>query len=122
MARRRDSSPEPPKPVRGMPAATPEGVENRLISLATELAEKQLREGTASSQVISQLLKLGSSRERLEQQRIKHENDLMQVKKEAIEAQARTEELYKQALNAMRSYSGQDPIDFDNNFEVDYDD
>jgi hypothetical protein len=97
-------------------------MENRLISLATNLAEKQLRDGTASAQVISQLLKLGSSRERLEQQRIAYENDLMLVKKEALESQARTEELYKKALNAMRSYSGQEPIDFGDDFDGDYDD
>lgn len=99
------------------PPTTPEAMENRLISLASDLAERQLREGTASAQVISQLLKLGSSRERLEQQRIRHENELMQVKKESLESQARNEELYKQALNAMRSYSGQDPIDFGDEYE-----
>jgi hypothetical protein len=52
---------------------------------------------------------LGSSRERLEQARLEHENELLQVKKEAMEGQARVEELYISALDAMRSYSGSDP-------------
>lgn len=116
MASRRASNPEPkPSPMR--PAMTPQEMENRLISLANDLAERQLRDGTASAQVISQLLKLGSSRERLEQQRIGYENELMRVKKEALESQARTEVLYKEALQAMRSYSGQDPIDFGDEYE-----
>jgi hypothetical protein len=88
------------------PATTPEGRENQLISLATDLAERQIREGSASSQVISHFLKLGSTREQLEQERLAHENELTRVKIEAIESQKRVEELYMQALNAMRSYAG----------------
>lgn len=88
------------------PATTPEGRENELISAATDLAEKQIRNGTASSQVITHFLKLGSTRERLEQQRLEHENELTRVKIEAIESQKRVEELYLEALQAMRSYSG----------------
>jgi hypothetical protein len=77
--------------------------------MAYDLAEDQIREGTASSQVITHFLKMGSTRERLEQERISHENQLMTVKREAIEGQKRVEELYMQALQAMRSYAGQDP-------------
>jgi hypothetical protein len=77
-----------------------------MVSLAIDLAEKQIRSGTASSQVITHYLKLGSSRETLEQQRLEHENELTRVKIEAIESQKRVEELYKEALNAMRMYSG----------------
>ena len=92
------------------PATTPEGRENEMISLATDLAEQQIKEGTASSQVISHFLKLGSTRERLEQQRLEHENELTKVKIEAIESQKRVEELYMEALQAMRSYAGQEPV------------
>lgn len=106
-ARRRRSEPERP---RGRPATTPEGRETEMVSLAHDLAEKQIRNGTASSQVITHFLKLGSSRERLEQQRLEHENELTRVKIEAVESQKRVEELYKNALNAMRSYSGQEPL------------
>jgi hypothetical protein len=91
------------------PATTPEGRENEMVSLAHDLAEEQIRAGTASSQVITHFLKLGSTRERLEQQRLEHENELTRVKIEAIESQKRVEELYMQALTAMRSYAGDVP-------------
>lgn len=87
-------------------ATTPEGRELELASAAYDLAEEQIRGGTASSQVITHFLKMGSTRERLEQQRIAHENDLLQVKREQIEGQKKVEELYLSALDAMRSYSG----------------
>lgn len=78
----------------------------QLSSHAYDLAEEQIRGGTASSQVITHFLKVGSTRERLEQQRIVHENEMLQVKRQAIESQARVEELYVQAISAMRSYAG----------------
>lgn len=87
-------------------ARTPEAREQELAAAAYDLAEEQIDSGSASSQVITHFLKMGSTRERLEQQRIAHENELMQVKREAIENQAKVEELYMQALDAMRSYSG----------------
>src|SRR3954466_6744933 len=91
---------------RRSPARTPEARESELASAAYDLAEEQLREGTASSQVITHFLKAGSMRERLEQQRIQHEIELMGVKRENLEAQARVEELYVNAIEAMRSYVG----------------
>ena len=91
-------------------ARTPEGRENQMISAAHDLAEKQIKNGTASSQVITHFLKLGSTRERLEQERLEHENELTRVKIEAIESQKRVEELYMEALSAMRSYAGDVPI------------
>jgi hypothetical protein len=98
---------------RRKPATSPEQREGELVSLASDLAEEQIRGGTASSQVITHFLKLGSSRERLEQQRIRHENELMEVKKEAMAGQKRVEELYLSALDAMRSYSGNEVSDED---------
>ena len=95
--------------IRRKPATSPEGRENQLVSDAIDLAEKQIRSGTASSQVITHFLKLGSTRERLEQQRLEHENELTRVKIEAIESQKRVEELYMEALQAMRSYAGDLP-------------
>jgi hypothetical protein len=94
---------------RRKPATTPEGRENELVSEAIDLAEKQIKAGTASSQVITHFLKLGSTRERLEQQRLEHENELTRVKIEALESQKRVEELYMEALQAMRSYAGDIP-------------
>jgi hypothetical protein len=90
------------------PATTPEGRENQLISLAADLAEKQLIQGTASSQVITHFLKLGSTREKLEQERLQQENLLMSAKIEQIASGKRIEDLYENALKAMRGYSGQD--------------
>lgn len=95
------------------PASTPEGRENQLVALAVDLAEQQLVEGTASAQVISHYLKLGSTREQLEQERLTRENELLTAKVEQMASSKRIEELYEVALNAMRTYAGQDPIDFD---------
>jgi hypothetical protein len=94
------------KKTRRKPATTPEDRENEMISDAHDLAAQQIRDGNASSQVITHFLKLGSTRERLEQQRLEHENELTRVKIEAIESQKRVEELYMEALSAMRSYAG----------------
>ena len=99
------------KPRKRPPAKTPEARENQLISLAVELAEQQLIDGTASAQVITHYLKLGSSREKLEQAKLGKENTLLLAKAEAIESAKRVEELYVNALNAMRTYSGQDVIE-----------
>ena len=81
----------------------------QLAAAAYDLAEDQITSGTASSQVITHFLKAGSMRERLEQQRMQHEIELMEVKKEQLEGQKRVEELYVNALEAMRGYSGQGP-------------
>src|SRR5574344_740834 len=86
------------------PALTPEAREDQLIALATNLAEKQLLEGTASSQVITHYLKMGSTKERLER-------EIMKEQTEALKSEKRVEELYAQALDAMRKYSGQEVIE-----------
>lgn len=90
------------------PAETEEGRENQLISLASDLAEKQIREGTASAMVITHYLKLGTTRERLEKQRLMRENQLLSAKVEQLASAKRIEELYEQALNAMRTYAGRE--------------
>lgn len=89
------------------PALTPEARENQMISLAIDLAEQQLRDGTASSQVISHYLKLGSTKAQLEKEKLAHETELLKAKKVSIESSQRSEELYQNALNAFRNYSGQ---------------
>lgn len=89
------------------PARTPEGRENQLIALAIDLAEKQLSEGTASSQVISHYLKLGSTRQQLENEKLRQENALLKAKTTAIEAEQDTKEMYEAAIKAMQLYSGQ---------------
>src|SRR3954463_6154785 len=107
MPRRRSSSDDDRRP--RAPARTPEARELELSSAAYDLAEKQITDGTASSQVLTHFLKAGSMRERLEQQRIQHEIELMEVKQEQLKAQTRVEELYVDAIEAMRSYSGFGP-------------
>ena len=88
------------------PALTPEARENQMISLAVDLAEQQLRDGTASSQVITHYLKLGTQREMLERQRLEHENKLLIAKTEALQSAKRMEELYANAIEAMKRYGG----------------
>lgn len=88
------------------PGLTPEAVENQMISLAVDLAKQQLMDGTASSQVITHYLKLGSMRERLERERLEEENRLLKAKTKAIGDAAEIKELYEQALKAMRNYGG----------------
>lgn len=100
------------------PATSDLDRETQLVSLAYDLAEKQIRDGTASSQVLTQFLKLGSSREKIEQIKIQHENELLATKREIMESQKATEALYSEALAAMRAYSGQ-PVQSE---EPDYDD
>lgn len=95
------------------PATTSEGRENQLISLAVDLAEKLLVEGTAPAQVITHFLKLASTREKLEQARIQQENLLLSAKIEQIASGKRIEELYETALKAMKTYSGQETDVFD---------
>lgn len=88
------------------PATSPEARENQLIFLATELAEQQLRDGTASSQVITHYLKLGSTKERLEREKLEEENKLLRAKTESLQSSKRIEALYNNAIAAMRRYSG----------------
>lgn len=88
------------------PATTPEAREDQMISLAIDLAENQLREGKASSQVITHFLKLASSKERLEKELMFQKKELMTAKTEAIKSAKRVEEMYANALDAMRRYSG----------------
>lgn len=98
------------------PAATPEGQETLMTARAMQLAARQIEEGTVSAQVLTHFLKLGTAREQLERDRLRHENELLKRKAEAMESAKEVAILYKDALNAMREYSGQEPQD------VDYDD
>lgn len=117
MARRKST--EESAPTRRRPATTPEARENQLIALAVDLAEKQIKEGTVSSQVLTHYLKLGSSREKLEQERLRNENHVLKAKAEAMASAKKVEELYGMALNAMRSYAGQDPVSLGDDFDDD---
>jgi hypothetical protein len=95
------------------PATTPEARENQMIALAVDLAEKQLINGTASSQVVTHFLKLGSTKEKIEKEILQQQKELMKAKTEAIQSTKRVEELYLEALNAMKKYSGAQRSDED---------
>ena len=82
-------------------ALTPEGRENQLIDLAVSLVEKRLLEGTASSQE-------GTTRARLENERLAKEVELVQAKTEAYKSGVRMDELYEKAMAAFKRYSGQE--------------
>ena len=110
MAKSRSStSSESMKPMR--PPLTPEAKESQMISLAHDLAEKQLREGTASSQVITHFLKMGSEKERLEREKLEEENRLLRAKTKALADADEIKVMYEQALNAMRTYAGKGDSD-----------
>lgn len=99
---------------RTRPALTPEAREAQLIARAVDLAEQQLIDGTASSQVITHFLKLGTSRAELEREKLKHEAMLLKAKTEALQSQKRSEELMDEAIKAFKRYSGQgDPDEYD---------
>lgn len=88
------------------PALSPEARQNQMISLAMDRAEQQLMDGTASSQVITHFLKLATTKYEYELEKLRKENTLMQAKTESLQSAQRSDELYKEALNAFRTYSG----------------
>ena len=88
------------------PALTPEARENQLIALAVDLVEQRLLDGSASSQETTHFLKLGSMKNQLEMEKLREENKLLKAKTESIQSAKRVEELYAEAINAMRRYSG----------------
>lgn len=99
-----ETAPESHRTKRAAPARTPEGRENQMIALAEQLAEEQLRNGTASSQVITHYLKLGTTLAKLEKASLEEEIKLKKAKTDAIESGKQIEELYAEAIKAMRSY------------------
>lgn len=104
-----------PEKKRRPPATTPEARENQMIALAFDLAEKQLLDGTASSQVITHYLKLATTREQIEKEKLELEKQLLKARTDTIESAKRVEELYANALDAMRGYQGTtiEEVEFD---------
>lgn len=100
------------------PALTPEARENQLISLAIDLVEQRLIDGTASAQETTHFLKLASRKAKIEVERAELENELIRAKTQSIKDQADMKTLYKDAIAAMRRYGGHD---YDDEEEDDYD-
>ncbi len=92
---------------RRRPGLTPEARENQLIADAMDMAEEQIRNRTASSQVLTHFLKLATTKMELEKEKIRYDIELSKAKTEAIQATQHSEELYKNAIKAMQRYSGQ---------------
>lgn len=96
------------------PALTPEARENQMIALAVDAAEEQLRNGTASSQVITHYLKLATTKSRLEVEKLRKETELLEAKRKSIESMENQDQMYKEAIEAMRTYSGNgNPEDYE---------
>ena len=94
-------------------AISEESRENQLLALAMNAAEKQLREGTASSQVIVHYLKLATKKEQLEQEMLARKTEHLTAQTESLQAAKRIEDLYENALKAMKEYGGGGPQDYD---------
>lgn len=90
------------------PSRTLDGREKEVVSLAVDLAEQQLRDGTASPSVITHYLKLGTVSYQLELEKLRHENELLQAKTDNIRSLGRMEELYAEAIESLRRYQGAD--------------
>ena len=99
-------------------AMSPEARENQLISEAVDLAEEQILNGTASSQVITHFLKLGSRKEQLEREKLENENELLRTRIKALESSEKSEEMYAKVLRAIKEYSGREDID-DGDYDYD---
>lgn len=106
MASERKTNPK--QTSRHQPATTPEGREQQMINLADKLAEKQLREGTATSQVMVHYLKLGTRQHELELEKLRKENQLREAQIEQLASAQRMEGLFEEAIRAFRGYNGDD--------------
>lgn len=110
MAKVKKTSPSD-SPKERRPALTPEARENQLISLAIDLVEQRLIDGTASSQETTHFLKLASTKAKIEKEILLEEKKLIAAKTEALESTKELKGLYADALNAMRMYSGNGDTD-----------
>lgn len=109
MARRRkeSDSPSDQEEFRSqLTGSSPEAIENEMIALAYREVEYRIRNHQASSQELVHFLRMGSEKERLEREKLEAEMELQRVKAEAIESSKHMEELYEDAINAMKLYSG----------------
>lgn len=112
MGKQAQSQPKPSNKMR--PALSPEARENQLISLAVDCAEEQLRERTASSQVIVHFLKLGTTKAELEKEKLKRENMVLEAKAKSYQSSEEIKKLYEDAMKAFRDYGGNgDPDDYE---------
>lgn len=100
-------------PIKRRPALTPEARESQLISYAYDLVEQRMLDGTASAQETVHFLKLATREQRIKEKRMELENQLIEAKTEQIQSQKHIEELYAEAISAMREYGGKGGSDED---------
>jgi len=105
-AKRTTKTKEKANKQRRAPGRSLQARETQLTNLALDLAEEQLKAGTATSQVITHFLRIATVREEIERLKLENENKLLEAKTESIAATARIEEMYKKALEAMSEYHG----------------
>ena len=108
MAKRKESKSSSCEPMKLSPALSPEANEQYLIYLSMKQAEKDLKEGKASSQVVTHFLKLATEKERLEKEKLRRENLVLEAKAKAYEQAENIQALYEDAINAMKGYAGLD--------------
>lgn len=90
------------------PARTPEHREQQIVSDALDLIHRRIQDGTASAQETVTFAKFGTGREDLERERLRQENEKLRAQIENMATAKRIEELYDEAIAAMRGYSGQE--------------
>ena len=92
-------------------AETPEDRNQQMISYADELAEKQLREGTASAMVITHYLKMGTAEHQLQLRKLENESLRLQAQVAEMESRARADDMMAEVLSAVKRYAGVDDDD-----------
>lgn len=104
MAKKKET--EPLKTRKRRPATTPESRENQLISLAYDLVEQKLLDGTASPSETVHFLRLGSTKERVEKEILERQKELITAKTESLQSSKKSEEFYERVIEAMKLYGG----------------
>lgn len=99
------------------PAMNPDDQEDELISLAVDLAMQRLRDGTASNQLVSEIIKLGTAKERLTREKLQRENEMLKAKTESIQAARENGERYIEAIRAMKVYAGMGSFEDEEDYE-----
>lgn len=94
------------KKTKSPPVLSPEAYENRLINKAYKSVERRIDNGEATAQELVHFLRLGSTKEQLELEKLKKENELLKVKADAIQSQEEAKTMYAEAINAFRRYAG----------------
>ena len=113
MAKAKSNNPDPPMKRRIRPAADPKTRESQLISMAVSRVEQRIADGTATAQELIHFLRLGSTEKQLELEKLRHENELLKAKTDAIKEQQEVSKMFAEAVAAMTSYRMPTEEDYD---------